>query len=299
MPAVGDVSTYQQQFDERHRTVGVMARGVDVFAGVKFKGFIFALNTPAPTNPDGSPKGAALGMTLNAAVGAVNRLKNPASDDDFGATTQGPADTVNFLYNPSSITVSYQANPNVLPFATLDPSQIGQPTGNNGPTISFDILFDRTYEVGDGSMLGVLTDILALERLCGISADSPVMALSPVVIGFSSPQQFIFKALLTSMEVQYTHFSQYMVPMRCGVSLTAQRISSNVQATADQASAYYNQNPDSKPTNFTFATSSSSASSQPDTSSGSNAAAAPAAASGPSAPFSWSNPSGSGFIGGK
>lgn len=230
----GDTSTYQEIFDPRHRTVGVMAKGVDVFAGVQFKGFIY------PVTPPKAPVVGSLGSGFAAIKAADPRV---AKNDDFGGTMTGGS-TVNFLYNPSSITVDYSATAELLPAATLAPSQIGQPSGNNGPTYSFDILFDRTYEVCDGSQIGVLTDILALERLCGITPDAPPMVLSPVVIGLAA--NFIIKALLTGMRVQYTHFSRYMVPMRCGVSITATRISNLVSASQDVVDAYKKENPETK-----------------------------------------------------
>lgn len=218
---------YQLTHDDRMRTVGEIF-GRDTFAGVQFRGYIYPLNTPPPSGVD---TGVHIGVSSPSALAAAK------TTGDFGGAGQG-GDGVKFLFNPSSIDMTYSSTNALLPYSTLDASQQGQPMGNNGPTISFDLLFDRTYDVMAGNMLGVQTDILALERMCGMTDVSPVMVLSPVVVMLNSTQQFIFRALLTGMHVQYTHFSQYMVPMRCGVSITAQRISSLTNLSQAQYDAY-------------------------------------------------------------
>jgi hypothetical protein len=123
----------------------------------------------------------------------------------------------------------------------LDPSQTNTnlPMPDSNTVISFDLLFDRTYEVMEGSNLGVLTDVRALERIAGITEAEPVMRQNPVAIHLGSPVQFHFKAILSSFAVRYQHFSHAMVPMRAAVSITARRLS-NVDpwATEEMVRSY-------------------------------------------------------------
>ncbi|MFI9271868.1 hypothetical protein ACIGXM_14275 [Kitasatospora sp. NPDC052896] len=84
--------------------------------------------------------------------------------------------TLNFMFNPSTVSVSHtlDASTQMVPPYLRDSSDTGVPLTTSGGTLSFSLLFDRTYEVWDGTTgnlahdLGVLVDIYALYGLTGI-----------------------------------------------------------------------------------------------------------------------------------
>lgn len=231
------VQETQQGFDPRHRTVGAMAKATSTYPTLQFRGFMHPIN--APMSPQAQKVASSGGVLSDLLAPVVNTITspNPGQYQSWaGSGGQKTTGSVEFLYNPASIAISYAANPNMLPGATIDPSQLGQPTGNNGPTITFSLLFDRTYEVMGGSSYGVLTDIMALERMSGMTEDSPIPVPAPIKVGFSN--HFIFSAVMQSFNVEYTHFSNWMTPMRCGVQVTVQRVSSKITANQNQIDEY-------------------------------------------------------------
>lgn len=204
-----DPNEVQAEFDSRHRRVGTRSRLMDIFAGPTYTGVIYPVlpnNNQGKTPSFGSQRGVR-GETSAGIPGWTQALK--------------------FEFNPNEISFDYSANPNVLPMGALDPSQTNTdlPMPDSNTVISFDLLFDRTYEVMEGSDLGVLTDIRALEHIAGITDAEPVMRQNPVAIHLGSPVQFHFKAILSGFSVKYQHFSHAMVPMRAAVSITARRLS--------------------------------------------------------------------------
>jgi hypothetical protein len=218
-----DPNEYQAEFDNRHRRVGTRSRLMDIFAGPTYTGVIYPV---LPNNNQGKTP----------SFGSQSGVRGETSAGIPG-WTQG----LKFEFNPNEISFDYSANPNVLPMGALDPSQTNTnlPMPDSNTVISFDLLFDRTYEVMEGSNLGVLTDVRALERIAGITEAEPVMRQNPVAIHLGSPVQFHFKAILSSFAVRYQHFSHAMVPMRAAVSITARRLS-NVDpwATEEMVRSY-------------------------------------------------------------
>lgn len=83
-----------------------------------------------------------------------------------------------FMFNPPQVDISYSINPNVLPSSQLTASQLQATAFYPGSTsISFSLLFDRTYEVAYGKMtpfdadlqkIGVYADVAALEAVVGV-----------------------------------------------------------------------------------------------------------------------------------
>lgn len=204
-----DAYEEQAQFDERHRRVGTRSKLMSIFAGPTYTGLIEPL-APALAGP-GNSKYVYTG-NIRTLVGDVSRYSKYA---------------LFFEFNPNEISFSYSANPNVLPQGSLDPSQTHTdiPMADSNTVMSFSLLFDRTYEVMNGSQVGVLTDVRTLEHMTGITDAEPVMRQNPVAIHFGTPVQFHYKALIQSFSVVYQHFSHAMVPMRAAVSVSATRLS--------------------------------------------------------------------------
>ena len=229
-----DPNERQLQFDSRHRRVGTRSRLMDIFAGPTYTGVIY------PVLPDGS---AGKQVPYGSQSGARGEGGGGSGPQGMGAGFLGGAQALYFEFNPNEITFDYSANPNVLPIGALDPSQTNTeiPMADSNTAISFDLYFDRTYEVMDGGSgsVGVLTDIRTLERMTGISEAEPVMRQNPVAIHFGTPVQFHFKALIRGFNVKYQHFSHAMVPMRAVVSISATRLSNtDPWATKENVETY-------------------------------------------------------------
>lgn len=139
--------------------------------------------------PAFDPRILSLPLLMPGATGGANiqrgfiKQANPNTQASGSASiTQGtgfvqPPRMLQFLYNPSSVSVSHQVS---TTDAAIDPSlrsavDDGTVVGQTGATCSFSLLFDRTYEVSDSANfgqqlgeLGVAVDINALYALTGI-----------------------------------------------------------------------------------------------------------------------------------
>jgi hypothetical protein len=124
---------------------------------------------------------------------------------------------LNFLYNPSVVNVSHSINAanQVAPAYTRSDFDKGTPLVAAGGSLSFSLLFDRTYEMSDPAQqgtfagtYGVMADIHVLYNLVGINTkqlvgheadksapssavDSKdvigVMQMNPVIVHFGRP----------------------------------------------------------------------------------------------------------------
>lgn len=197
------------------------------------------------------------------------------------------------LFNPAEIDGTYGFDSS--PDAMLPISQISSQVGNGGGVltqqVSFNLLFDRTYEVWNGPQhlpasanygfgqgevvapknggpyrFGVLWDVWALERLCGIfrQADGippqgpPTVQLLHIITGgvniansmigngpsswthidiSPTPSSVDFWGWMTSFNVQYTRFDTNMVPTRCAVSLGFQLTYAQPSSTTNPTGA--------------------------------------------------------------
>uniref|UniRef100_A0AAU3I986 Uncharacterized protein n=1 Tax=Streptomyces sp. NBC_01393 TaxID=2903851 RepID=A0AAU3I986_9ACTN len=177
----------------------------------------------------------------------------------------------NFLYNPSVVSVSHVINTNVLADQNaIDPNDVSQKSGAILPlqsSVSFSLLFDRTYELWDSThisgdtrydvaTMGVAYDVLALYKITGIAstvsiksdgqADDHVTETSfskgsftkgatgpmlwvPVYVVFG--EHLDYYGVIQELDVQYTHWTTNMVPSRCQVSITMQLLPKNTASS--------------------------------------------------------------------
>jgi hypothetical protein len=194
---------------------------------------------------------------------------------------------VNFLYNPSDLSesraVNLTDNATALPTSLRSDADQGQVIGITGASISFSLLFDRTYEVANPEIwnrpeaaMGCYSDIAAIFGLVGISEPTlvpsttqvpyapgqgpnntgvtttpgpgpttsttttananaeqtyGVMKLNPAFAvfcpvraldssGFSTGVSMMrYYGYINSLGIQYTHWTQRMIPVRCVVSV--------------------------------------------------------------------------------
>lgn len=193
---------------------------------------------------------------------------------------------VNFLYNPSEIsvrhTVSAQSGP--LPADMVSDYDVTRYVGKSGGTMSFQLYFDRSYETTDNYVtnsagwVGVHADVAALYDLTGINEDrvqvsttgtvssvedrvggnlfdpgqellNPpgdggvlddsmryrgVMTIRPVYVVLtdkwvppvsgvpSRTGSMRWYGYINSLAVTYSHWSEQMIPTRCGVAVDLQ-----------------------------------------------------------------------------
>ncbi len=166
---------------------------------------------------------------------------------------------VRFLYNPSVVSASYaidssqSSTESTLLYA--DPSDQAQYLAPMNQTVSFALLFDRSFElwgsyetngqpaaassnVNDPAANGVGVDILALKQFtyqlaaanqsnsgaqngnasAGASIQG-IMNFVPAWVYFGPPSGVYYYGFITDFAVQFTQFTQYMVPMRAVVNV--------------------------------------------------------------------------------
>lgn len=192
-----------------------------------------------------------------------NPLADPFADPStMGQTvrTGGISGRVNFLYNPSEVSVSHTANLNAASqdevaaaqSAGLSASEGVYPLASLG-TMNLSLLFDRTYEVWDKSyrnqlvgQWGAYADVLGFYKLFGMVTNNDLSGpmVGPVAPGdvrgqttvFNLfPSQFLgypiiyvylgsaslkFHGAVTGLNITYTHWSRSMVPIRAEVDLS-------------------------------------------------------------------------------
>lgn len=161
---------------------------------------------------------------------------------------------INFLYNPSTINESRSLDVNnpVLPSYQRNPTDPTQFATGLNTQVSFDLLFDRTFELWDSSytdtqagIYGVGVDTNAFYNLLGINqinVNAPVtvqnggtfgavntysqVVQGPMVavpcdlyFGYNSTGALRYFGYINSLQVTHTHFTQKMVPQRCAISV--------------------------------------------------------------------------------
>jgi hypothetical protein len=161
---------------------------------------------------------------------------------------------IRFLYNPSTIGTSYSLMTDSNGLAALMTRNAGDranPLLQIQQSTSFALLYDRTFElwgsynadgtpandggVNDPHTEGVGVDILAMKQFTGMLVDAPSgkgnansgtppvqqgpMLLVEAWVYFGSPNGIYYYGYVTDWQVQVTHWTQYMVPMRCVINV--------------------------------------------------------------------------------
>lgn len=218
-------------------------------------------------------------------VGGSNQAINPTIKKDFNSRTgslhrgllvagAGIAGNtgqvqykVNFLYNPSTISESrsIDLNNGVLPSYARNPDDPGTYATSLNTTVGFSLLFDRTFELWDGSyrstqpgIYGVRTDVEAFYNLLGINtpvvqtntqtqAAPPAINPSKVINVVQGPMQFIptnlyfgdnskgalsYFGYVSGMDITYTHFIANMTPSRCAIDISFTVLSQTVAGSS-------------------------------------------------------------------
>lgn len=153
---------------------------------------------------------------------------------------------VRFLWNPTNITHTISLDSDFKTQYKLEPADAAAVAiGAGSGSIGFRLLFDRTYEVAYGPnksssrdlrRVGVYADVAFIERIMGV-VSSQVDALGQQVFQPAQliPVNFLFGGgyglrggavglkyvgYITQASINYTQFSENMVPMRCEVDIS-------------------------------------------------------------------------------
>lgn len=199
-------------------------------------------------------------------VGGANRAVNPTLFTDSnsqgaslhrgmlvggagvtGTSTGNTQYRVNFLYNPATIGESraVDINSDMLPAYNRNPDDPGNYVSALNTTITFSLLFDRTFELWDSQyngtiagIYGVRSDIEAFYNLLNINQPQVsasglfsnkklnvvqgAMTFSPCNLYFSNTARgaLAYFGYVTEIDVTYSHFAANMVPARCAVDVT-------------------------------------------------------------------------------
>jgi len=184
---------------------------------------------------------------------------------------------VSFLFNPSTVTAAYTmatgySDPADAQ-ATLmfrDAADPGIPRFPLSQSISFALLYDRTYELWGGyntdgtpvaggstaeinnpHVNGVNVDILAMKQFTGMLSSLPAgvgnsknfaehqqgpMLFVPCWFYLGLADGLDYYGFITDWQVQITHWTQYMVPMRCVINVDMTLLPSPTATASTKAS---------------------------------------------------------------
>ncbi|MEV4576022.1 hypothetical protein AB0K16_22520 [Nonomuraea jabiensis] len=148
-----------------------------------------------------------------------------------------------FLYNPATIATNYSMQDDPGAVITAFNNSQGKYMGLLTQSLDFSLLFDRTYEVMDGSREGAWRDIRAALAIIGVlnnvgegamyttgsDFDAGPMVYMPSYFHFGNQTGGVtYYGYITNLSYEITHFSKDMVPVRVGM-----RISVNMLPTGN------------------------------------------------------------------
>lgn len=140
-----------------------------------------------------------------------------------------------FLYNPATLSTDYSMQTDPGAVVTAFNRSEGKYMGLLSQYLNFSLLFDRTYEVMDGSREGAWRDIRAALALIGVlnnvdsaemyttgsDFDAGPMVYQPSYFHFGNQTGGVtYYGYITHLAVEITHFSKDMIPTRVGMRLS-------------------------------------------------------------------------------
>jgi len=189
-------------------------------------------------------------------IAPMGRVRNIArgyivTDNESGTSPLREKHKLNFLYNPSAISTGYGIDVSLDDINTgygNDPRGSGNYVTVPNQRINFAIMFDRTYEVNEGTLAnGVQHDIEVLKAIVGLKEDSysqslpansdGVMMYSPVWFVFSNNTGALrLHGFIENFDITWELFSSQQVPMRCSVQISARLMPPTTQAPGESSS---------------------------------------------------------------
>lgn len=164
--------------------------------------------------------------------------------------------SVHFLYNPSDVEADYPVSDSSVGASLLFPvpgdrADLRVPLSQ---TVSWSLLYDRTYELwgaydengqpreknvnnNNPSVIGVGADIYQMQQFTGMTigydqsgvakvqndnsfaGHQGIIQLIPSWVFFGNNQNLSYYGYISEWSVTVTHWTQYMVPMRCEIDV--------------------------------------------------------------------------------
>ena len=207
-------------------------------------------SNPLFDNPSAVASGSIYGGNPAWAPNRVGMMRNvPGTVPGLGPGGYG---TMYFQYNPNQIAVSFNLNQTSIPPAFLygtgsaagdtynnfDPSKQDPnntatdakpiPNLTQGQSVSWSLLFDRTYDMlyspDPGANRGTLKDIAALYSLMGTFETAGAVPVStPIQVIFGVTDQgniWGFTGFITGVSINYGLFRYDMIPSKAEVDIT-------------------------------------------------------------------------------
>ncbi len=217
---------------------------------------------PPPPRAKGAQGGDAdsnlpFNSPLNTIAGVSNRVLKTGFIREAIDTPGRGRFSLYFQFNPTDITFSYAFNNNNIPPAFAADSERKFSNLDSDQSISFSLLFDRTYEVWRGEpsivggrpgpgVLGALWDVRAAERLIGITDNLDTAPQSNEVEVFLGEGEHAlnFAGYFSSMAAGFTRFDANMTPTRAAIEVSLIRtFQTGAGAAGGDASTDANGNP--------------------------------------------------------
>lgn len=137
---------------------------------------------------------------------------DPATKDNPKGLPWG----LNFLYNPTDVSVSYSLSTSIFPNSKdiVNTTIVGVP---GAATVSWNLIMDRTFDVNaDPDHPGIMEDIRHWEHMVGFSPERPFV--QPVSMRVRFGHEPSFYGYIQSFAVLYSQWTQDMRPYRGGLT---------------------------------------------------------------------------------
>lgn len=236
----------------------VAAPGQQAISDQTYEGTRTHLNPDRPYNPPGHPRSWGVSPTGMGRQKAPQLLRGRISM--WGMEQGGPipgasrsySRSLNFLYNPNTITHSYSMDPNSIPPEARVALDKATPNLISGQSVAWKLYFNRQYDVADprgdpDRKSGVLADIAALERMMGVTLPGEGIQAVPLLVvfgttanlwdsavGVAGGRPFAYWGFISSLTINYLMFTHRMIPTVCEVDIQlSRRLAPEVTAPSD------------------------------------------------------------------
>ena len=125
---------------------------------------------------------------------------------------------LHFLYNPTTVQVSYQLSTDIYPSADAPGSAVPLIGVPGSASLGFDLILDRTYDTWHNSASrGIKYDVEQFQNMLGYDAATPFIQPVSMWVVFGNPV-LKYYGFIQSFSIVYTNWTQAMVPYRGAIS---------------------------------------------------------------------------------
>lgn len=123
-----------------------------------------------------------------------------------------------FLYNPTTVQVSYQLSTDIYPTGAAPGSSVPLIGVPGSATVGFDLILDRTYDTWKNPRdRGIKDDVEQFQNMLGYDAATPFIQPVSIWVVFGNPMLKYF-GFIQSFTIIYTNWTQALVPYRGAIS---------------------------------------------------------------------------------